>query len=78
MSTSKIRYVIRRADGMFFHTPTDTDTREWRPEVGSAFRWVDLSACRAAAYSWHRLKGEDVRIITLTLSDKNNYLEYAV
>jgi hypothetical protein len=78
MSSLKTRYVIRRADGMFFHAPTDTDIREWRPEVESAFRWVDLDACRAAAYIWHHLKGEDVSIVCLTLSDKNNYLEYSV
>ena len=46
MSSLKTRYVIRRADGMFFHAPTDTDIREWRPEVESAFRWVDMDACR--------------------------------
>ena len=73
----KTRYVLRRADGAFFHQPSDTDIREWRPEVESAHRWVDIEAAGAAAYIWHQLKGEDVRVIPLTLGP-NRYLEYSV
>ena len=73
----KTRYVLRRADGAFFHQPTDTDIREWRPEVESAHQWVDIHAAGAAAYIWHQLKGEDVRVIALTLGP-HRYLEYSV
>jgi hypothetical protein len=80
MSTTKTRYVLRRADGAFFHQPTDLDLREWRPEVGSAHRWVDIHAAAAAAYIWTNLKHEDVRVIPLTLSGDLSApsLEYSV
>ena len=48
---TKLRYVLRRADGAFFHQPTDLDLREWRPEVESAHRWVDIHAAAAAAWT---------------------------
>ena len=73
----KTRYILQRADGCFFHQPDDLDLREWRSEVESAHRWVDIDAAGAAAYIWQNLKGEDVRVITLTLGP-NQYLEYAV
>lgn len=73
----KTRYVLRRADGAFFHHPTDLDPREWRPEAESAHQWVDIHAAAAAAYIWQNLKGEDVRVVALTLGP-NRYLEYSV
>ena len=80
MSTLKTRYVLRRADGAFFHQPTDLDLREWRPEVESAHRWVDIHAAAAAAYIWINLKHEDVRVTALTLSGDLSApsLEYSV
>ena len=80
MSTLKTRYVLRRADGAFFHQPDDLDLREWRPVVESAHRWVDIHAAAAAAYIWTNLKHEDVRVIPLTLSGDLSApsLEYSV
>ena len=80
MSTTKTRYVLRRADGAFFHHPTDLDLREWRPDVESAHRWVDSHAAAAAAYIWVNLKHEDVRVTALTLSGDLSApsLEYSV
>jgi hypothetical protein len=77
---TKLRYVLRRGDGLFFHQPDDLDLREWRPEVGSAHRWVDIHAAAAAAYIWVNLKQEDVKVIALTLSGDLSApsLEYSV
>ena len=77
MDCLRTRYVLRRSDGCFFHQPDDLDLREWRPEAESAHRWVDIHAAASAAYIWQNLKGEDVRVITLTLGP-NQYLEYTV
>jgi hypothetical protein len=79
MSTTKTRYVLRRADGAFFHQPDDLDLREWRSEVESAHRWVDIHAAAAAAYIWTNLKHEDVRVtpLTLTASQQHQALEYS-
>ena len=65
---TKLRYVLHRADGTFFHQPDDLDLREWRPEVESAHRWVDIHAAAAAAYIWVNLKHEDVRVTAITLT----------
>ena len=77
---TKLRYVLRRTDGMFFHQPDDLDLREWRPEVESAHQWVDIHAAAAAAYIWVKLKHEDVRVtaITLTGNQQHPALEYSV
>ena len=77
---TKLRYVLRRADGMFFHQPTDLDLREWRPEGESAHQWVDIHAAAAAAYIWVNLKHEDVRVTAITLSGDLSApsLEYSV
>ena len=65
---TKLRYVLRRRDGLFFYQPDDLDLREWRPEVESAHQWVDIHAAAAAAYIWVKLKHEDVQVIPLTIS----------
>ena len=75
---TKTRYALRRADGMWFHQPTDTDIREWRPSADSAHRWVDFNAASSAAWIWHHLKGEDVKVVELTLNDRAHQLEYSV
>ena len=77
---TKTRYVLHRADGAFFHQPTDLDLREWRPEVESAHQWVDIHAAAAAAYIWVKLKHEDVQVVPLTISGDLSApsLEYSV
>ena len=77
---TKLRYVLHRADGTFFHQPDDLDLREWRPEVESAHRWVDIHAAAAAAYIWFKLKHEDVQVTPLTISGTPSApsLEYSV
>ena len=77
---TKLRYVLRRADGMFFHQPDDLDLLEWRPEVESAHQWVDIHAAAAAAYIWVKLKHEDVQVTPLTISGDLSApsLEYSV
>ena len=77
---TKLRYVLHRADGTFFHQPDDLDLREWRPEVESAHQWVDIHAAAAAAYIWVKLKHEDVQVVPLTISGDLSApsLEYSV
>ena len=77
---TKLCYVLRRGDGLFFYQPDDLDLREWRPEVESAHQWVDIHAAAAAAYIWVKLKHEDVQVIPLTISGDLSApsLEYSV
>ena len=54
------RYALMRADGRWFKHPHDLDPSEWSPRIGDAHLWVDLNACKAAAYLHRQLRCEDV------------------
>ena len=76
MSTYKTRYALQRHDGKFFQHPTDADPREWTTDAHSAHQWVDIDAAAAAAFIWNVLKHEEVEVLTLTLNDRNDFVEY--
>ena len=62
------RYALMRADGRWFKHPSDLDPTEWTAHLQDAHLWVDLDACKAAAYLHRQLRCEDVLPIELVVS----------
>lgn len=51
------RFALMRADGRWFKHPNGVDPTEWSPRLGDAHLWVDLDACKAAAYLYSQQPG---------------------
>lgn len=63
----RTRYALHRRDGLWFHSPTVWDHREWVPDINDAHLWVDHGACMAAAYIRGNLRCEEVSICELAI-----------
>lgn len=63
-----VRYALMRADGRWFQHPHDLNPTEWTPRIQEAHLWVDLNACKAAAYLCGQLRCEDVLPIEIVVS----------
>ena len=64
----RTRYGLMRADGRWFHHPHDLNPTEWTAHLHEAHLWVDLDACKAAAYMHRQLRCEDVLPIEVVVS----------
>ena len=54
------RFALMRADGRWFKHPHELDPSEWTAHLQEAHLWVDIDACKAAAYLYGQLRCEDV------------------
>lgn len=60
MTSLHTRFALMRADGRWFKHPHDLEPTEWSTDLQEAHLWVDLDACKAAAYLCRQLRCEDV------------------
>lgn len=51
------RFALMRADGRWFKHPNELDPTDWTSHLQEAHLWVDLDACKAAAYSYSQQPG---------------------
>lgn len=75
MTQFHTRFALMRADGRWFKHPHDLDPSEWSPRLGDAHLWVDLDACKAAAYMHGQLRCEDVLPIEILVSQSGQRIQ---
>lgn len=54
------RFALLRHDGRWFRHPSSDCPLEWSTDLQEAHLWVDLDACKAAAFLHRQLRCEDV------------------
>lgn len=69
------RFALMRADGRWFKHPNELDPTEWTPHLRDAHLWVDLDACKAAAYLHRQLRCEDVLPIEVVVSQSGQRIQ---
>lgn len=62
------RFALMRADGRWFKHPNELNPTEWTPHLQEAHLWVDLDACKAAAYINWQFRCEDVLPLEIWVS----------
>ena len=69
------RFALMRADGRWFKHPNELDPTEWTTHLQEAHLWVDLDACKAAAYLHGQLRCEDVLPIEVLVTPDNQRVQ---
>ena len=69
------RFALMRADGRWFKHPNELDPTEWTAHLQEAHLWVDLDACKAAAYLHRQLRCEDVLPIEVVVSQSGQRIQ---
>lgn len=69
------RFALMRADGRWFKHPNQLNPSEWTAHLQEAHLWVDLDACKAAAYMHGQLRCEDVLPIEVLVTPDNQRLQ---
>ena len=63
LRTTTERFVLKRvSDGLYFQEPPVGSIKEWTDVVEDARTWVDLESCCAAAFTWFRIKGQQLEV----------------
>lgn len=62
------RYALLRCDGKWFKHSSNANQAEWTTDLCAAHLWVDLDACKAAAWVHWQLRLEDVLPIEIVVT----------
>jgi hypothetical protein len=67
LATTTERFVLKRVeDGLYFQEPPLGSINEWTPQLQDARTWVDIDSCIAAAFTWYRIKGQQLEVHGVT------------
>ena len=56
-------FVLKRvSDGKYFQDPPLGTNEEWTTKIENARTWADIDRAAAAAFTWFRVKGQQLEV----------------